>query len=97
MDGTIIEYGRTDTQRGEPESVTKDESIDSPGKHGNHRTRLFKVTEEDGRVVALFGWESKEAFEVFSNDPRVRETMRSSGTLGPPEVTLLEKVGEFPA
>ncbi|MGI8858884.1 MAG: hypothetical protein ACR2HO_01835 [Rubrobacteraceae bacterium] len=48
-------------------------------------------------MVALFGWESKEAFEVFSNDPRVRETMRSSGTLGPPEVTLLEKVGEFPA
>ena len=55
------------------------------------------MAEEDGKVVVLFEWESREAFEGFSNDPQVRETMRSSGTLGPPEFTFLEKVGEFPS
>lgn len=67
------------------------------GKYGNHRTQLFKVAEEEGKVVVLFRRESREAFEGFSNDPRVRETMRSSGTVGPPKSTFLEKVGEFPA
>ncbi len=41
-------------------------------------------------------WESEEAFEAFRNDPSVKETMRSSGTVGPPEFTVLKKVGEFP-
>lgn len=45
------------------------------GKHGNHRTQFFKVAEEDGKMVVLFEWESREAFEGFSNDPRVKETM----------------------
>ena len=67
------------------------------GQHGNQGTQLFRVAEEDGKVVVLFEWESREAFEGFSNDPQVRETMRSSGTLGPPEFTFLEKVGEFPS
>lgn len=67
------------------------------GKHGNHRTELFKVSEEEGKVVVLFEWESREAFEGFSNDPLVKETMSSSGTVGPPKFTFLEKVGEFPA
>ena len=48
-------------------------------------------------MVVLLEWESREAFEGFSNDPRVRETMSSSGTVGPPEFTFLEKVGEFPS
>lgn len=67
------------------------------GKHGNRGTQLFRVAEEEGKVVVLFEWESREAFEGFSNDPQVRETMSSSGTVGPPKFTLLEKVGEFPA
>jgi heme-degrading monooxygenase HmoA len=67
------------------------------GKHGNHRTQLFKVAEEEGKVVVLLEWESREAFEGFSNDPRVRETISSSGTVGPPGFTFLEKVGEFPS
>jgi heme-degrading monooxygenase HmoA len=66
-------------------------------KHGNHRTQLFKVAEEEGKVIVLFDWESREAFEGFSNDPRVRETMSSSGTVGPPEFTFLEKVADFPS
>ncbi len=43
-------------------------------------------------MVVLFEWESKEAFEGFSNDPRIKETMQSSGTLTP-EFTFLEKIG----
>jgi heme-degrading monooxygenase HmoA len=67
------------------------------GRHGNRGTQLFRVAGEEGRVVVLFEWESEEAFEAFRNDPSVKETMRSSGTVGPPEFTFLEKVGEFPS
>ncbi len=66
------------------------------GRHGNRGAQLFGVTEEEGRAVVLFEWESEEAFEAFRNDPSVKETMRSSGTVGPPEFTVLKKVGEFP-
>ncbi len=47
--------------------------------------------------MVLFEWESEEAFEAFRNDPSVKETMRSSGTVGPPKFTVLKKVGEFPS
>jgi heme-degrading monooxygenase HmoA len=67
------------------------------GRHGNRGTQLFKVAEEDDRVMVLFEWESEEAFEAFRNDPSVRETMRSSGTVGPPEFTILKKIAEFPS
>lgn len=66
-------------------------------KHGSHGSQLFRVSEEDSRVVVLFEWESKEAFESFLNDPLVKETMKSSGTIGPPEFTLLKKLGMFPS
>jgi heme-degrading monooxygenase HmoA len=55
------------------------------------------VAGEEGRVVVLFEWGSEEAFEAFRNDPSVKETMGSSGTVGPPEFTFLEKVGGFPS
>lgn len=67
------------------------------GRHGNRGTQLFKVAGEDDRVMVLFEWESEEAFEGFRNDASVRETMRSSGAVGPPEFTILEKIGEFPS
>ncbi len=66
------------------------------GRHGNCGAQLFRVAGED-RVVVLFEWESEEAFEAFRSDPAVKETMRSSGTVGPPEFTVLKKVGEFPS
>ena len=64
------------------------------GRHGNRGTQLFRVAGEEDRVV-LFEWESEEAFEAFRNDPSVKKTMISSGTAGPPEFTILRKVGEF--
>ncbi len=67
------------------------------GRHGNRGTQLFKVAAEDDRVMVLFEWESEEAFETFRNDPSVKETMKSSGTVGPPEFTTLKKIGEFPS
>ena len=67
------------------------------GRHGNRGTQLFRVAGEEDRVVVLFEWESEEAFEAFKNDSSVKETMRSSGTVGPPEFTVLKKVGEFPS
>jgi quinol monooxygenase YgiN len=66
-------------------------------KHGCLMSQVFKMKNETNRVVLLFDWESKEAFEGFLNDPMVKETMKSGGTLAPPEFTFLEKVAEFPS
>ena len=65
-------------------------------KHGCLGSRVYKSLDEENRAVVLLDWESHEAFEAFVNDPQVRETMQSSGTVGRPEFTLLEFVGEFP-
>ena len=64
-------------------------------RHGNSRTRLFRVQGEERKVVAIFEWESKAAFEAFLADPVVKESMRVSGTAGRPEFTFLEYVGEL--
>lgn len=65
-------------------------------KHGNRRTQLFRVQGQEQHVVAIFEWESKEAFEKFLADPQVKETMKLSGTAGSPEFTYLELVAELP-
>ncbi len=65
-------------------------------KHGNRRSQVFAVAGEASRVLVLFEWESREAFEGFLNDPAVKATMQSSGTVGRPAFTFLHQVGEFP-
>ena len=70
--------------------------VEVKGRHGNRVAQLFKVAKKDDRVVVLFEWESEEAFEAFKNGSSVRETMKASGTVGPPEFTILKKIGESP-
>ncbi len=66
-------------------------------KRGSQSSRLFKVEGEANKAVVLFEWESRKAFEGFLADPFAKETIKSSGTLGPPKFTFLEKAGEFPS
>lgn len=65
--------------------------------HGSQSATLYQVAGSDGEVIVLFDWESREAFQAFLDDPQVKETMKSSGTLAPPEFTFLEVVARFPA
>ncbi len=62
-----------------------------------HEGNMVRVSEEDNRVVVLFKRESQEALDNFLSDPLVKETMKSSGIMGLPEFTLLEKLGMFPS
>jgi heme-degrading monooxygenase HmoA len=78
-------------------SVFSTRGAEARRKHGSYGSQLFRVSEKDNQVVVLFEWESREAFESFLNDPLVKETMKSSGAMGPPEFTLLEKIGMFPS
>lgn len=66
-------------------------------KYGGQHSQIFRVQGEDNRVYVLLEWTSKEAFEEFANSPMVKETMKTSGTIEPPEFIYLEKIGEFPA
>jgi heme-degrading monooxygenase HmoA len=66
-------------------------------KHGNRRSWLFRVAGEPQQVVAIFEWESRQAFEGFLADPQVKETMKLSGTASPPDFTYLEPVAELPS
>jgi heme-degrading monooxygenase HmoA len=65
-------------------------------EHGSRRSQVFAVAGETNRVLVLFEWESREAFERFLTDPAVKATMQSSGTVGRPAFTFLHRVGEFP-
>lgn len=78
-------------------SVFSTRGAKARGQHGNLHTQLYKFRDEENRLIALFQWESREAFEGFRNDPMVKETMKSSGITRPPEFTFLEKIAEFPS
>jgi heme-degrading monooxygenase HmoA len=66
-------------------------------KFGSQSGHLYRVIGQHDQVIVLFDWESQESFQNFVNDPSVKETMKLSGTLGPPEFTFLEKVADFPS
>ena len=66
------------------------------GKHGSQKSQVFGVSDDPGRVTILFDWESREAFEGFLNDPAVKETMKSSGTIPSPKFTFLSRIAELP-
>ena len=65
-------------------------------QHGSLEAQLFTVCDTPDAVVVMFDWSSREDFEQFRRDPAVMETMKSSGTIGPPEFTFLEHVASFP-
>lgn len=66
-------------------------------QHGSKGSTVFQVQEQDGKALILFQWESKAAFEGFLSDPDVRESMKTSGTMGPPEITFLTELAQFPS
>lgn len=65
-------------------------------QHGSLSAQLYKVTQAGDEVMVLFNWSSREDFERFTGDPAAKDTMKSSGTLGAPEFTVLEHVATFP-
>ncbi|RIK44593.1 MAG: hypothetical protein DCC58_08035 [Chloroflexi bacterium] len=65
--------------------------------HGSHGAQLFVTDGDPKKMVAIFEWDSREAFEAFLSDPNTAPTMASGGVKGRPDFTVLEKVGEFPA
>ncbi|GAB3491264.1 hypothetical protein GCM10027341_04030 [Spirosoma knui] len=64
-------------------------------RHGCQRTQVYTTTDPNALVV-LFDWSSRQDFDGFLADPSVKETMKASGTMGPPTFTFLDKVGELP-
>lgn len=65
-------------------------------KHGSRRSHVFTVPGTPSQVRVLFEWESREAFEGFLNDPEVRTTMQSSGTVGRPDFLILDALADLP-
>jgi quinol monooxygenase YgiN len=64
-------------------------------RHGCTRAQVF-LTGEPNQVTVLFSWNSRAAFEGFLSDPAVKETMKASGTAGPPSFTFLEEAAVLP-
>lgn len=63
--------------------------------HGSHGVQVLCHTDDPQRVTLLFQWESRERLQGFLDDPIVQESMKKGGAMGPPEVTVLDKVGEL--
>ena len=64
-------------------------------KHACRHSELVRVSDQKNQVVLLLARESRAAYDGFLKDPTVRETLQASGTLGAPELTFLDKIGEF--
>lgn len=64
-------------------------------RHGCTRAQIF-TTPDPKQLIVLFDWESPAAFDGFLTDPAVKETMKASGTDGPPTFTFLDKVDDLP-
>lgn len=58
-------------------------------RHGSRGARVFRHAEDASRVTIEFDWDH-DRFRAFLADPEVQTTMKSGGTLGPPEVSYLE-------
>jgi heme-degrading monooxygenase HmoA len=65
-------------------------------RHGSRDSLVFRHRGDPSRVSLLLEWTSEEAFQGFLDDPDVRESMRLGGTVGEPELTLLDAVEELP-
>ena len=65
-------------------------------QHGSRSSRVFAVPGDPSQVRVLFEWDSREAFEGFLNDPEVRATMQSSGTVGRPDFLILDALADLP-
>jgi heme-degrading monooxygenase HmoA len=65
--------------------------------HGSGGAQVFRHADDSHRVTLLFQWESRERFQGFLDDPAVQESMKKGGTLGPPEVSVLDRAGELTA
>lgn len=53
-------------------------------KHGSRRSQIFRHA-------------GNPEMEGILGDPEVRESMKKGGTIGPPKITYLDRVGELEA
>lgn len=58
-------------------------------RHGCHGSQVFRHADDEERVSLLLDWDA-EAFAGFLADPEVQASMRAGGTLGPPQITVLD-------
>jgi quinol monooxygenase YgiN len=77
-------------------SVFTTAGADHRREYGSSGARAFRNAERPDEVLVIFDW-SKEDYDRFLADPKSREIMASAGLEGPPEVTVLEPVGEVGA
>jgi heme-degrading monooxygenase HmoA len=69
---------------------------DMRSRYGSLGARVLRDLDDDGRVVIVLRWESRERFEAFLDDPALRELRASSGGQAP-EFTYVEEVADVAA
>jgi hypothetical protein len=65
-------------------------------QHGCQQAQIFSTVNPQ-QLTILFALTSQVDFESFLTDPLTKETMKASGTLGPPTFIFLDKICELPA
>lgn len=64
--------------------------------HGSRGAQVLRHADDPHRVLLLFQWESREAFDAFFDDPSVQESIKKGGA-SLLERTVLDKIGELAA
>ena len=60
--------------------------------HGCMSERVYRDADNSDSIIIVMGWPSKEAAEGFVADPSLAEAMARGGVLGPPTVTISERI-----
>ena len=65
-------------------------------RHGSQGVTVLRSQDDPHAVRLHFKWTSREAFLEFMQDPEVQDSMIKGGTIGKPEIEILETVGSLP-
>jgi hypothetical protein len=66
-------------------------------RHGSLGATVFRGAEDETLATVLLRWQSVERFRGFLGDPVVPTSMKRGALLGPPLLSVLDKVEELQA
>jgi heme-degrading monooxygenase HmoA len=65
--------------------------------YGSRGVRIFRAVDQPTSVVVVADYESPERARQLFQSPEFREATKRAGLAGPPDVVILDEVGQLPA
>ncbi len=89
----VIKHKVEDYSRWKP---VFDEHGTTRGKAGCKGGQLFHISDDPNSILILFEWDIKENAMRFIESEDLKKRMQKAGVVGKPEISILEKIEDFP-